>query len=290
MEGRSLHSLALLTTDPPTHTMTNYFPHPSNLRTQDAVLAMRMREGSHGYGVYMMLLELARDAENSKLANNPKHLAFAINEPDEELVQRVIRNYGLFDTDKNGGISSPWMASALASYKEAKAKASEAAKKAAAARWHKKEAQEMQNNAPAMRTHTDAMPNKTNQGDSIKQDQEDKPTKSKLREMSWKDWTGERLWNLAREYSMPITDEDIDMARAMSNDNHNRACVVECAKNLGVSSGVLDFLDDWTEMGLVGSKNLMYLLNFTKRFLKGEFRPKYINEYVLTSCLTYREI
>lgn len=270
--------------------MTNYFPHPSNLRTQDAVLAMRMREGSHGYGVYMMLLELARDAENNKLANNPKHLAFAINEPDEELVQRVIRNYGLFDTDKNGGITSSWMASALSSYEEAKNRASEAAKKAAAARWHKKEAPAMPNNAPAMQTHADAMPNKTNQENNIKQDQEDKPTKSKLRDMGWGSWTGDRLCFVARETSLPITDDDVESNRKLSNNSHNLECVARCAMELGVTLGVLEFLEEWTDRGLVGGKNLMYLIKFTERFKKGEFRPKYINEYVLTSCLTYREI
>ena len=70
--------------------MYNYLPWPSNMRTADQVLSMRIQEGSAGYGVYVMLLELLRDAENRRLVFNPRHLAFAMNEPDVELGQRVV--------------------------------------------------------------------------------------------------------------------------------------------------------------------------------------------------------
>lgn len=65
------------------------------MRTEDNVLEMRMTEGSAGYGVYVMLLELLRDSEERRLKFNPYKLAFAINETDKELVERVISNYNL---------------------------------------------------------------------------------------------------------------------------------------------------------------------------------------------------
>ena len=96
--------------------MYNYLPHPSNMRTCDAVLAMRISEGAAGYGIYMMLLEMLRDADERRLTLNPAHLAFAINEADKTLVERVVKDYGLFTIGEDGRFSSPWLEDAMDEY------------------------------------------------------------------------------------------------------------------------------------------------------------------------------
>ena len=67
-----------------------------------------------------MLLELLRDAENRSLVFNPANLAFAINEPDVELVRRVCTEYDLFNLDADNRLSSPWLEAQMAAYDEAK--------------------------------------------------------------------------------------------------------------------------------------------------------------------------
>lgn len=115
--------------------MYNYIPHPSNSRMASQVLALRIEEGAAGYGTYWMLLELLRDAPSYKFSSNPKALAFAINEHDVQLVERVVRNYGLFDFDDDGLMFSPWLCEAMGEYDDRKAKLREAGRRGAAHRW-----------------------------------------------------------------------------------------------------------------------------------------------------------
>lgn len=118
--------------------MYNYIPHPSNSRMASKVLSLRIEEGAAGYGIYWMLLELLRDAPSYKISANPKALSFAINEADSATVERVVRNYGLFDFDNEGLMFSPWLCEAMGEYDDRKAKLREAGKRGAAHRWGEK--------------------------------------------------------------------------------------------------------------------------------------------------------
>lgn len=115
--------------------MYNYIPHPSNCRVSSAVLSLRIEEGAAGYGVYWMVLELLRDAPNFRYSSSPKAIAFAINEHDSALVERVIKNYGLFDIDGDGLLMSPWLLDAMDAYSDKKQKLQEAGRRGAAKRW-----------------------------------------------------------------------------------------------------------------------------------------------------------
>lgn len=115
--------------------MYNYIPHPSNCRVSSAVLSLRIEEGAAGYGVYWMVLELLRDAPDFRFSRNPKAIAFAINERDSALVERVINNYGLFDFDDDGLLWSPWLLDAMEAYNDKKVKLQEAGRRGAAKRW-----------------------------------------------------------------------------------------------------------------------------------------------------------
>lgn len=96
---------------------------------------MRMREGVAGYGVYWMLLEMLRDAPGYQLFYFPESFAFSINCPDISLVERVCKEYGLFEFDDKDNMSSPWLCGAMAEYDERKSKLREAGRRGAAHRW-----------------------------------------------------------------------------------------------------------------------------------------------------------
>lgn len=83
-----------------------------------------------------MVLELLRDAPGYKFSSNPKAIAFAINESDVSMVERVVRNYGLFDFTDDGLMWSEWLMSTMGQYDEQKKKLKEAGRRGAMKRWH----------------------------------------------------------------------------------------------------------------------------------------------------------
>ena len=115
--------------------MYNYIPHPSNCRVSSHLLKMQMREGVAGYGVYWMLLEMLRDCPDYRTFYFPESFAFAFHVPDVGLVERVCKEYGLFEFDDNDYMSCPWLSSVMDEYDEQKKKRSEAGRRGAARRW-----------------------------------------------------------------------------------------------------------------------------------------------------------
>lgn len=108
--------------------MYNYFTHPSNLSKMDNVLQMRMQEGAYGYGIYLMILEQLRDADGYTMRYDPAVLAWALHESDQQRVERVCTNYGLFEITPDGLIKSPWLISAMSLHDDRRAKLSAAGK------------------------------------------------------------------------------------------------------------------------------------------------------------------
>lgn len=273
--------------------MYNYLPWPSNMRTADQVLSMRIQEGSAGYGVYVMLLELLRDAENRRLVFNPRHLAFAMNEPDVDLVQRVVQDYALFTMDDDGKFSSPWLEQQMNEYDAKKAAAVAAGKRGAARRYGKSYQVEAEEDRVPMGSPmaTEKAPdsnitqhNKTNEINS---------TKSKLLGMTWRDWDGERLFNLARKKE-PLIDEmsrkvvedrQRELEAKRGQDVHNLRAVLDVCDYFKVGVGMFAFLAQYTNYGRIGSPELMRLLALEKECRQTKFTPKYPAEYILVKML-----
>ena len=273
--------------------MYNYLPWPSNMRTADQVLSMRIQEGSAGYGVYVMLLELLRDAENRRLVFNPKHLAFAMNEPDVDLVQRVVQDYALFTMDDDGKFSSPWLEQQMNEYDAKKAAAVAAGKRGAARRYGKSYQVEAEEDRVPMggAMATQSVPdsnitqhNKTNEINS---------TKSKLLGMKWRDWDGEHLFQLARKKE-PLIDEmsrkvvedrQRELEAKRGQDVHNLRAVLDVCDYFKVGVGMFAFLAQYTNYGRIGSPELMRLLALEKECRQTKFTPKYPAEYILVKML-----
>ena len=273
--------------------MYNYLPWPSNMRTADQVLSMRIQEGSAGYGVYVMLLELLRDAENRRLVFNPRHLAFAMNEPDVELVQRVVQDYALFTLDDDGKFSSPWLEQQMNEYDAKKAAAVAAGKRGAARRYGRPEPTENAENRDPM---GGAMATEQIPDSNITQHNkpnEINPTKSKLLGMSWGDWTGERLFQLARRKEPEIDEMSLRVVSARQKafdaqygqDKYNFMALVDVCGFFHVGVGMFAFLAQFTNNGRVGSPELVRLLELRKECQRTQFVPKYPAEYILVKLL-----
>ena len=100
----------------------------------DAVLKMRMAEGSAGFGLYVLLLEQLRNSDSLSIVLDLNVLAWSLHEPDTERLRRVIEDYGLFEISPGGVMSSPWLSSVMAEHEAKRAKLSAAGKKSAALR------------------------------------------------------------------------------------------------------------------------------------------------------------
>lgn len=263
------------------------------MRTADHVLAMRISEGAAGYGIYVMLLELLRDSETRSLVNNPKNIAFAINEPDVDLVARVIQDYGLFEIAPDGAFRSPWLQGQLEEYDAKKEAAREAGKRGAAARYGKKYQAPDNDDSNPIGTLCPPLSlphgNITNSIDKTKSIQPN----SKLLEMSWNGMTGQDLFELARLIQPPLDDitgkwasakqKELDEQRGLGK--HNVECVYEIAKYYKLGDAMFGWLLRYTDLGKVGSPELMRLIEIWTRNKADKFMPKYPAEYLLVKLL-----
>jgi len=263
------------------------------MRTADHVLAMRIQEGAAGYGIYVMLLELLRDSETRSLVNNPKNLAFAINEPDIDLVSRVITDYGLFEIAPDGAFRSPWLQQQLEEYDAKKEAAREAGKRGAAARYGKKYQETKNDDSNPIGTLYP--PPSVPYGNITNSINENKinPTKSKLLSLSWKDMTGQDLFDLARLIQPPLDDitgqwasgkqKELDEQRGRGK--HNVEVVYEIARYYKLGDAMFGWLLRYSDLGKVGSTELMRLIDIWNKNKADKFMPKYPAEYLLVKLL-----
>ena len=75
--------------------MIGYFPHDSNARGDEKLIALRIKHGWAGYGIYWALVEKLRDASGYKLAANYDVIAYDLR-VDSEMIERIICDFGLF--------------------------------------------------------------------------------------------------------------------------------------------------------------------------------------------------
>lgn len=275
--------------------MYNYLPHPSNMRTSSHVLRMRIREGAAGYGIYMMLLETLRDAEGRKVFNFPEGLAFAINEPDIDLVKRVIEDYGLFSMDKEGFITSPWLDAQMAEYDAKKAAAVEAGRRGAAKRYGKQPAEPAEKSVPiggGMGSLKAPHANKPNPN-VISQDKLNPTTsKSRLLGLSWGKWSGEELFLIARQVGTPFSPLDREeaavraSAEAMKPEpEYNPDVIVQLADAMRLSHEQYEVVLSVLDGGRIGTPRMREALRILNDWNAKTFRARYPFEHLVLSLL-----
>lgn len=80
---------------------TPWFPHDSNARNDEKLLAVRMRLGIEGYGLYFMILERLRDETDYMSVTDYNVIAFDFRSSSEQ-VKAVVCDFGLFQFTEDG--------------------------------------------------------------------------------------------------------------------------------------------------------------------------------------------
>lgn len=72
-----------------------YFPHDSNAQQDEKILALRMKFGWEGYGIYWALIEILRDASDYQLSKDYNRIAFQLR-TDASKIKSIVEDFGLF--------------------------------------------------------------------------------------------------------------------------------------------------------------------------------------------------
>lgn len=121
-----------------------YFSHDSNARSDEEIIALRMKQGWQGYGLYWAIIEKLRDSTGYKLAADYNLIAFDLR-VDAAIIKNIVCDFGLFAFTEKGECfysESLMRRMAIADGK------SEKARESANERW------KSDRNADVMRTHS----------------------------------------------------------------------------------------------------------------------------------------
>lgn len=285
--------------------MQNFFMLPSNTRNSEEVISMRMYEHAAGYGVYIMILELMRDSPNYAINPNPARIAFAINEPDVDIVERVLTKYNLFESTEDGLITSPWLHTIMQCYEEKKSASREAASKAAAARWAKRSAEDKKHMQEQCASNADALQeqctsnantlqdNATNNINNIKQN--NNTNQPCARDLYWSvegvgKISSEKIKAVCRDNSARYTIAMICKDNIGRSKEYNPNICSDAAILLGLTYEQYKFLVYITLNGKVGHPCTKAAIVATNAVRNGEIYPTFPMNYILSKMPNYDRI
>lgn len=281
--------------------MFNYFIHPSNLQKMDQVLKMRMQEGSSGYGIFMMLLELLRDSAEYKTAYEPSVLAWALHEADQERLTRVCENYGLFEISPSREICCPWLTSVMSQHEEKRRKLSEAGKRSAAVKAAKAE-QPLTIVQQGCNEVSTTLPPPLEGGSNVvaSDSQQNKPNKKNQKKSNNQpsiigaeagmDIFSEEFIKRVGRMNAPAFDEAAHGHEFFSDKQHNARPLMAAAITFQLSLPQVQALHAATEFCKVGGAAFMAFLAACKHCQDTQFRPKFAFEYFMSRVKDARDI
>lgn len=122
-----------------------YFSHDSNARNDDKIIAMRMRHGMEGYGIYWTIIERLRESDNYTSVKDYNVISYEIRVAADK-VKSIVEDYGLFTFTDDG---KRFYSESLNRRMDIKEEKSEKAREKAKKRWAKQN-----NDATAMLQHS----------------------------------------------------------------------------------------------------------------------------------------
>ena len=254
--------------------MYNYIPHPSNSRQASGLITLRIEEGAAGYGIYWMILELLRDSPDYKMGDNYKAIAFAINEPDTALVQRVCHNFGLFDFDSSGLMFSPWLSSQMESYDSRKKKLQEAGRRGAAKRFNTSgDGQAIATPSAEDGQAIAILPNITQP--NITQPNISQPTQANAWE--WKE--------ICRNQGEKLTAEDLETFCKDNPDGHCPGYIAQVCYHYGIGKNAYYGLIDATDNANLSNPTYKKFCTLVKRIQAEKYRPEYPANFFFSKIL-----
>lgn len=248
----------------------------------DAVLKMRMQEGAAGYGIYIMLLEMLRSMETYSIKWEPSVIAWSIHEPDQELLVRVVQNYGLFELSADGQLTSPWLCQVMSAHEEKRAKLSAAGKKSAAVKKERKEevATSLNRGGQPSSNLVGGVTQQTNLKE-INQNKEITPIQSQEGEGVVDIFSDDFISRVGKAKTEIFSPE----LHAMGLDGdrtHNPAVLITRAVSYGMTAEQFDILFKATDGCLIGSPRFVALIAAFKHCEQTQFRPTYPFEYFMS--------
>ena len=237
-----------------------------------------------------MVCEFLRECENYKTRDDAKRLAFALRVAQVDLVDRVLHNYGLFESAPDGNIECPIFSASMAGYDKKR----EANKAAAAARWAKRE-QSGNADANAMRMHKQA------QTSAVQAQCESSPNSiNSIVENSTNqslnvDFGGgcviERalLDNVSREKPCGASEQLLQQLESTRDAKHNGGAVVLVARAFKLSEAQTKMLWRITNGGEIGNPNLEDAIIAMRSAQKMTTPVKFPFNYILSKLRNYEK-
>ena len=244
--------------------MYNYFPHPSNLRQSSGAVALLIEESYAGYGIYLAILEVLRDAPDYRYSSSAKVWAYVLHAPDVNQVERVIRNFGLFDFDDDGLMFSPWLSEQMGAYSDKKQKLQEAGKRGAARRWQKKEDGQAIATPSVEDGQAIAILHNNTQYNITKHDE---TTPSECVE---EDWRG-----ICQSQGLKVDIELVEEMCKADAEGHNTGYIAQICHYYGIGQNVLDYLLRVTDRANVENERYKAFCALVKRIQREKYRPQY---------------
>lgn len=116
-----------------------YFNHDCDARNDEKLIALRIRYGAEGYGVYFMLIEMLQAAPGCVLEKDYKALAFDLR-VSARRIKSIVEDFGLFTpTDGGKKFYSERLVRYATEVDESYERYAEAGRKGMKARWNKSE-------------------------------------------------------------------------------------------------------------------------------------------------------
>ena len=194
-----------------------------------------MQEGFAGYGLFLAILEVLRDANDYKFSSDPKVWAYLLHAQDTGQVARVLNNFGLFDKDDSGLLFCPWLNENLSSYENKKTKLQEAGRRGAAKRWaaaHMEDGQAIA--SPSVEDGQAIAPNIT-QYDITKENA------TQPNQEGGEDWRG-----ILSVQSRKVDADYLEALSSTQQDGHAPAYVAQVCMHFGMTEAVCDFICERT--------------------------------------------
>lgn len=234
-------------------------------------VSLLMNEGYEGYGIFLAILEVLRDAPSYKYSSDPAVWSFLLHAEDTECVERVIKNYGLFDQDDNGLLYCPWLSMNLETYEGKKAKLIAAGKKGAAKRWSSAHVENGEAIATPLGENGEAIAYNNTQPNI---------TLRNITKPSTEDKNGWR--EILSVDSPPVGDAFVEELCTRHQEGHAEAYVGQVCRKYSISEAVCNFILEQSNGADLTHPTYLKFVALCKRIEQEKWAPKLPANFFLT--------
>lgn len=237
-------------------------------------VTLLIEEGHAAYGVYWLVLELLRDCPGYRIGNNAKSIAWSIHCNDIGLVERVLNNYGLFDTDNEGLLFSPWLCQQMEAYDDRKKKLQEAGRRGAAKRF-----------APAASTDGQAIASPSMEDGqaiayNITQHNITQPNITQPTQAIAEEWKV-----ICRNQGASIDPIELEEVSKRQVPGHARGYIMQVCLQYGMGKNVFTALCDVTNDADISHPIYKKFVTIVKRIQAEKYRPEYPANFFFSKIL-----